>query len=83
MKPSTLERWFLSMHICSQLSQDVYNLTDENESKDVRYHKEEGPGHIKAIVLTETKYVISLIFAIGTTTCLSLKVNGRTASTVQ
>ena len=48
LKPSTLERWALSLHICSKLSQDVYNMRDENETKDVRYHKEEGCGRIKA-----------------------------------
>ena len=60
LKPSTLERWALSLHFCSKLSQDVYNMRDENGTKDVRYHKVEGSGRIKADSVDRNKICVKL-----------------------
>ena len=47
LSPSTLTRWALSLHICSQLIQDVSSMSD-NSQKDVITHKEELPHRIRA-----------------------------------
>ena len=48
LQPSTLKRWALGLHICSQLKKDVMGLsTSQKHTKAVTVHKEEGPSRIK------------------------------------
>ena len=42
LPPNTLEIWALSLHICSILSKDIHEMTDEESS--VTFHKEEISG---------------------------------------
>ena len=48
IKPSTLKRWALSLHICSQLVKEVSEIRDKNDQKAVLVHKEEMPARQKA-----------------------------------
>ena len=47
LQPSTLTRWALSLHLCSQLMKDV-SLMAEDSQKDIVTHKEEMPHRIRA-----------------------------------
>ena len=40
IKPSTLKQWTLSMHTCSELVQDVADMTDGSTQSEVMIHKE-------------------------------------------
>ena len=46
LQPSALQRWALSMHTCSQLVQDVADMTDGYKQSEVMTHKEEKPSRI-------------------------------------
>lgn len=46
LKPSTVTRWALSLHICSLLLQDISSMTDEHAGDTVTHHKEEMPSRI-------------------------------------
>jgi len=46
LKPSTLRRWVLSLHICSQLKKDLMSLADYDKQTTAVTHKEEGTARI-------------------------------------
>jgi len=48
LQPSALQQWALSMHICSQLVQDVADMTDTYKPFEVMTHKEEKPSRIRS-----------------------------------
>lgn len=48
LQPSALKRWALSMHTCSQLVQDVADMTDGYTESEVLIHKEEKPSRIRS-----------------------------------
>jgi len=48
LKPSTLKRWALSLHICSQLVKDVTELRENHRQNSVTVHKEEMPSRIQS-----------------------------------
>ena len=43
LKPSTLKRWALSLHLCSQIVKDVSEMKDESRKVSVTVHKKEMP----------------------------------------
>lgn len=47
LQPSTLKRWALGLHICTQLKTDVKNMVSGESDKTVVIHKEEGSSRIK------------------------------------
>lgn len=47
LKPSTLKRWALSLHVCSHIVQDVSEMGNENHQVPVTVHKEEMPARKK------------------------------------
>ena len=47
LQPSTLKRWALGLHICTQLKTDVKNMVSGETEKTVVIHKEEGSSRIK------------------------------------
>ena len=47
LKPSTLKRWALSLHVCSHMVQDVSEMGNENRQVPVTVHKEEMPARKK------------------------------------
>ena len=48
LKPSTLKRWALSLHVCSQMVQDVSEMRNESRHGPVTVHKEEMPARKRA-----------------------------------
>ena len=46
LKPSTLKKWAFSMHISSQLKQDVAEMSNGYKEAEVKTHKEEKPSRI-------------------------------------
>ena len=48
LKPSTLKRWALSLHICSQLVQDITEMRETHRQTKVTEHKEEMPSRIRS-----------------------------------
>ena len=63
LKPSTLKRWALSLHICSRLVRDVSMMTDEKENV-VLKHKEEMPARMKQDAVDRQKIGAKLQFAV-------------------
>ena len=57
LKPSTLKRWALSLHVCSHMVQDVSEMGNENRQVPVTVHKEEMPARKKHMLLTERNFV--------------------------
>ena len=47
LQPSSLKRWSLTLHLCSQLTKDVEELK-ESKTDDAKVHKEENTGRIVA-----------------------------------
>lgn len=48
LQPNTVKKWALSLHVCGQLSKDVQDMIDGEESKKVHtFHKEESAARIK------------------------------------
>jgi hypothetical protein len=48
LKPAALKKWAFSMHICSQLEEDVTGMAMGYKEKEVTTHKEEKPSRIRA-----------------------------------
>ena len=48
LNSSAVKRWAYSLHICSQLRRDVFELSGEHQERCVTVHKEEGLGRIHA-----------------------------------
>ena len=48
LKPSTLKRWALSLHLCSQIVRDVSRMKDESRKVSVTVHKEKMPARNKS-----------------------------------
>ena len=46
LKPASVARWALSLHVCSQLRSDLMAMKEEQHIKSVSTHKEENPGRI-------------------------------------
>ena len=46
LKPASVARWALSLHVCSQLRSDLMAMKEEQDTKTVSTHKEENPGRI-------------------------------------
>ena len=43
LKPDTMKRWALGLHICSQLVKDVSEMKENDGQTSVTVHKEEMP----------------------------------------
>ena len=47
LQPSTLKRWALGLHICTQLRNDVMSMAEGNVQTTVTTYKEEGKSRIQ------------------------------------
>ena len=47
LKPNTLKRWALSLHLCTQLCKDVMSLCESDVQTALAAHKEEGKARIQ------------------------------------
>lgn len=64
LKPSTLKRWALSLHICSQLVKDVTGMRESDSQQTVTVHKEEMPARIQSDAVDREKLRKRLITGI-------------------
>ncbi|XP_064094761.1 uncharacterized protein LOC135207056 [Macrobrachium nipponense] len=64
LKPSTLKRWALSLHVCSHIVQDVSEMGNENHQVPVTVHKEEMPARKKTDAADREKLRETLITCI-------------------
>ena len=64
LKPSTLKRWALSLHVCSRIVQDVSEMGNENRQVPVTVHKEEMPARKKTDAADREKLCERLITCI-------------------
>ena len=46
LKPASVARWALCLHVCSQICSDLTEMKEEQDTKFVSSHKEENPGRI-------------------------------------
>ena len=55
LQPSTLKRWALGLHICTQLQKDIKSMIYDNTEANILVHKEESTSRIKTDLIDRLK----------------------------